>query len=154
MVLMIVPVLSFGVASRIILDTNVLVAALTSQDGASRRVLRGVLNGRWVPLLSLPLFMEYEDVTTRADVMARSPVPAADREVLLDALLARCELIEVYYAWRPNLRDEGDNHVFELAVAAQNAALLTWNLRDFASAELRFPQIRVITPAQWIKENP
>jgi hypothetical protein len=28
--------------------------------------------------------------------------------------------------------------------------LLTWNLRDFASAELRFPQIRVLTPAQWL----
>ena len=79
--------------------------------------------------------------------------PADDQQALLDALLSHCDLVEVYYAWRPNLQDEGDNHVFELAVAAQDATLLTWNLRDFASAELRFPQVRVVTPAQWMKEK-
>ncbi|HPH12783.1 MAG TPA: putative toxin-antitoxin system toxin component, PIN family [Burkholderiaceae bacterium] len=138
---------------RIILDTNVLVAALTSPDGASRAVLRGVLQGLWEPMISLPLFMEYEDVMARREVLERCPLPEEERQALLDALLSRCTLVEVYYAWRPNLRDEGDNHVFELAVAAQDAALLTWNLRDFASAELRFPQVRVLTPAQWMKEK-
>jgi len=140
-------------ADRIILDTNVLVAALTSPDGASRAVLRGVLQGLWEPMISLPLFMEYEDVMARREVLERCPLPEEERQALLDALLSRCTLVEVYYAWRPNLRDEGDNHVFELAVAAQDAALLTWNLRDFASAELRFPQVRVLTPAQWMKEK-
>jgi hypothetical protein len=43
--------------------------------------------------------------------------------------------------------------VFELAVVAQDAALLSCNVRDFASAELRFPQVRVLTPAQWMKEK-
>lgn len=142
-----------GLENRVILDTNVLVAGLTSPDGASRAVLRGALLGRWQPLISLPLFMEYEDVMARREVIERCPLPEDERQALLDALLLRCELVEVYYAWRPNLRDEGDNHVFELAVAAQNAALLTWNVRDFASAELRFPQVRVLTPAQWMKEN-
>jgi uncharacterized protein len=145
--------LSLTMADRIILDTSVLVAALTSPDGASRAVLRGALQGRWEPMISLPLFMEYEDVMARREVLERCPLPQDEREALLDALLSRCELVEVYYAWRPNLRDEGDNHVFELAVAAQGAALLTWNLRDFASAELRFPQVRVLTPAQWMKEK-
>ena len=141
-------------STRIILDTNVLVAALTSPVGSSRAVLRGALQGRWAPLISLPLFMEYEDVLGRREVIERCPLPDAVLQDLVDALLSCCELVEVYYAWRPNLRDEGDNHVFELAVAAQDAVLLTWNLRDFASAELRFPQVRVITPAQWMKENP
>lgn len=140
--------------TRLILDTNVLVAALTSPVGASRAVLRGVLQGHWDALVSLPLFMEYEDVLSRREVIERCPLPDAVRQDLVDALLSRCDLIELYYAWRPNLRDEGDNHVFELAVAAQDAVLLTWNLRDFASAELRFPHVRVITPAQWMKENP
>ena len=140
-------------ADRVILDTNVLVAAFTSEEGASRAVLRGVLAGHWQPLISLPLFMEYEDVLARSDVMARCPLPVDDQQALLDALLSHGDLLEVYYAWRPNLQDEGDNHVFELAVAAQDATLLTWNLRDFASAELRFPQVRVVTPAQWMKEK-
>lgn len=139
--------------NRIIIDTNVLVSAFSSAEGSSRVVLRGVLTGRWQPLVSLPLFTEYEDVLGSTEVMERCPLPACEREELLDAVLSRCQVIEVYFAWRPNLRDEDDNHVFELAVAAQDAPLLTWNVRDFASAELRFPKVRVRTPAQWLKEK-
>ena len=136
--------------TRIILDTNVLVSALTSAEGSSRVVLRGVLHGKWQPLISLSLFLEYEDVLSRPQTIARCPLPETEREDLIDAFASRCRMIELHYMWRPNLRDEADNHVFELAVAAQDAVLLTWNLRDFASAELRFPHIRVLTPAQWL----
>jgi uncharacterized protein len=139
--------------NRIILDTNVLVSAFTSAEGASRTVLRGVLEGRWQPLISLPLFLEYEDVLARPQTIARCPLSQAKREVLIDAFASKCQMIELHYLWRPNLRDEADNHVFELAVAAQDAALLTWNLRDFSSAELRFPQIHVCTPTQWITSH-
>jgi uncharacterized protein len=144
----------FNMKQRLILDTNVMVSALCSADGTSRTVLRGILEGRWLPLMSLPLFMEYEDVFTRFDIINRCPLPEAQRQDLLDAFLTRCVMVEIYYAWRPNLKDEGDNHVFELAVAAQDAILLTWNVRDFASAELRFPGVRILTPAQWLEINP
>jgi hypothetical protein len=53
--------------------------------------------------------------------------------------------------WRPNLPDEGDNHVLELAVAAGNAPIVTLNRRDFRSGELRFPGIIVQTPGAWLK---
>ena len=55
---------------------------------------------------------------------------------------------EIYYLWRPNLPDEGDNHVLELAVAAGARAIVTHNVSGFARAELRFPALRVLTPAQ------
>ena len=138
---------------RIILDTNVLVSAFTSAEGASRRVLRHILQGRWQAIVSLPLFLEYEDVLNRSEIISRCPLSETDRQDLFDAYVSQCTLLELYYTWRPNLRDEADNHVFELAVAAQDATLLTWNLRDFASAELRFPHVRIQTPAQWTKEN-
>jgi uncharacterized protein len=138
---------------RIILDTNVLVSALSSAEGTSRLVLRGALEGRWQPVVSLSLFLEYEDVFSRAHIIERCPLTETEQQDLLDAYASRCSMIELYYTWRPNLRDEGDNHVFELAVAAQDATLLTWNLRDFANAQLRFPHICIQTPAQWIKEN-
>lgn len=137
----------------VIFDTNVLVAALCSAEGSSRAVLRGALQGRWKPLISLPLFAEYEDVFSRDETMARSGVSAAVAHELLDALLSVSELVEIYYAWRPNLRDEADNHVFELAVAAGEAVLLTWNLRDFVRTELRFPHLRIMTPADWMRQH-
>jgi predicted nucleic acid-binding protein len=46
--------------------------------------------------------------------------------------------VHVYYLWHPNLRDEGDNHVFELAGAGGAEAIVTTNVGDFRSAELRF----------------
>ena len=138
---------------KIILDTNVLVSTFGSAEGSSRWVLRGALNGRFQPVVSLPLFMEYEDVLKRTEIRARCQLNDTELEDLMDAYASRCEMVELYHAWRPTLRDEGDNHVFELAVATQNATLITWNLRDFASAELRFPRVRVITPAQLKMEN-
>jgi uncharacterized protein len=110
---------------RIILDTNVFVSAFTSAEGMSRAVLRGVLEGRWQPLISLSLFLEYEDVLSRPQTIARCPLSQAKCEVLIDAFASKCQMIEMHYLWRPNLKDEADNHVFELAVAAQDATLLT-----------------------------
>jgi predicted nucleic acid-binding protein len=49
------------------------------------------------------------------------------------------------------LPDEADNHVMELAVAAEAGTIVTRNIRDFARAELVFP-VRVRTPEEWLKE--
>jgi len=58
--------------------------------------------------------------------------------------------------WRPNLPDEGDNqdnHVLELAVAAGDSPIVTYNRRDFRGGELRFPSIVVQSPAAWLKSQ-
>jgi putative PIN family toxin of toxin-antitoxin system len=137
--------------SRVIVDSNVLVSAFTSAEGASRQVLRRVLNGEAEALISLPLFAEYEAVLGRPETQRRCPLTAMEQTQLLDAFLSRTRLVEVYYRWRPNLPDEGDNHVLELAVAASDAPIVTFNRRDFRSGELRFPGIIVQTPGAWLK---
>ena len=50
------------------------------------------------------------------------------------------------------MRDESDNHVVELAVAGGAQAIVTRNVRDFARMELRFPALRIVTPADLAKE--
>ena len=72
---------------------------------------------------------------------------------LFDAFLSRTRLVEVYYRWRQNLRDEGNNHVLELAVAAGDAPIVTFNRRDFRGGELRFPSIVVQTPSAWLNSQ-
>jgi len=136
---------------RLIVDSNVLVSAFTSAEGASRQVLRRVLNNEAEALISLPLFAEYEAVLGRPEIQRRCPLTATEQTQLLDAFLSRTRLVEVYYRWRPNLPDEGDNHVLELAVAAGDAPIVTINRRDFRSGELRFPGITVQTPGAWLK---
>jgi hypothetical protein len=46
------------------------------------------------------------------------------------------------HLWRPSLRDEGDNHVPELAVAGGVPAIVANNVSDFRSSDLRFPGVR------------
>jgi predicted nucleic acid-binding protein len=77
---------------------------------------------------------------------------ARQRDALLNAFLSVCRWTNIYYGWRPNLRDEGDNHVIELAVAGGASAVITKNVRDFQGAELQFPGLRVLSPEEMLKE--
>jgi predicted nucleic acid-binding protein len=138
---------------RIVVDTNVFVAAVSSPDGASREVLRRCLLGRYEPLMGQALLIEYESVLARAEPFAASPIGEAERNALWTALVSRCRWVRVYYLWRPNLPDEADNHVLELAVAGGAEAIVTHNTRDFARAELHFPGLRLLSPGELIAEN-
>lgn len=138
---------------RIVVDTNVFVAAVSSPDGASREVLRRCLQGRYQPLMGQALFTEYESVLARSEPFTRSPLSAEEREALWAALASRCRWMRVFYLWRPNLPDEADNHIVELAVAGGAQAIVTHNTRDFERSEIHFPQLRVVTPGELIAED-
>ena len=81
-------------------------------------------------------------------MLQKPHIGAEQRAELLDIFLARCQWTRVYYAWRPNLPDEADNHLVELAVAGGADFIVTRNLREVARMELRFPQLRVRSPVR------
>lgn len=134
----------------IVLDTNVFVAACLGR-GASSAVVEGCLTGRFRPLMAAALLNEYEDVLSRRALFAKSRLGVTERDELLDIFLAACRWTRIYYGWRPNLRDEGDNHLVELALAGGASHIVTHNLRDLQSAELKFPGLVALTPAQLLK---
>ncbi|MEY2427959.1 MAG: hypothetical protein QOJ40_844 [Verrucomicrobiota bacterium] len=135
---------------RVVIDTNVLVAALISERGASRAIVRLCLKRRIQPLMGQKLFNELEDVVGRAELFQGSPLSPPERGDLLDAFLNACEWTTVFYLWRPNLPDEADNHLIELAVAGTATTIVTQNVRDLRRGELRFPQLAVETPAEFM----
>ncbi len=135
----------------VVVDTSVFVSALIGAAGASRQVLRACLEQRCQPVMGENLFHELEAVLRRPGLFRASPLTPAEREALADAYLGQCQWVPVYYLWRPNLPDEGDNHVVELAVAAGAEAIVTQNVRDFRRGELRFPHLAVLTAGQFVK---
>ena len=140
--------------SVVVLDTNVVVAALLRNGGSARAVIRACLQQHYQPVIGPALMAEYEDVLGRPELFATSALSLKERNDLLDGLLSRCRWVEVFYAWRPNLPDEADNHLIELGVAAQADAIVTRNLRDVSRGELRFPALRVLTPEQCLEVFP
>ncbi|HEX5241684.1 MAG TPA: putative toxin-antitoxin system toxin component, PIN family [Tepidisphaeraceae bacterium] len=137
---------------RVVIDTSVWVAALKSAGGASRQLIRLCMLQELQPLVGQKLLAEYEDVMGRAGLFRKSPLSETERSELLDAFLSVSVWIPVFFLWRPNLPDEGDNHVIELAVAGAATKLITHNLRDFQRGELKFPMLEIITPADFLNQ--
>lgn len=137
---------------ELVIDTNVFVSALRSDGGAARQVLRKALQGHYRPVFGNALWLEYEDLLAR-DVWTPATT-AAERVQVLAALARMGRWVTVHYGWRPNLPDEGDNHLIELAVAANARAIVTHNVRDVARGELIWNELRVVTPAQCLEVYP
>ena len=137
---------------RVVLDTSVLVAGLRSRRGASFVLLRAVATGRLVPLVSIGLFLEYEDVLKRTEQTKATGLALTDVDRFLGGLAAAAEPVEVHILWRPQLRDAGDELVLEAAVNGRAEALITHNVRDFAGAAGRFG-MPVRTPGDLVAEH-
>lgn len=139
-------------AARIVIDTSVFVAALIGRGGPNRELLRRCLQGVYRPLMGNSLMAEYEAVINRPAILKRVPATSGEVQDLLDALCATAEWVPIYYLLRPNLVDEGDNHILELATAGNARWVVTNNLKDFAGSQLHLPDVGITTPEQLLKE--
>jgi putative PIN family toxin of toxin-antitoxin system len=135
---------------RLVLDTDVMVAALRSDAGASRRLLLAALRRTCTLLLSVPLIIEYQAVLTRSEHLVAAGLSEEDVGVLLDAIVRVAEPVRLAFLWRPALRDANDEMVLEAAVNGQADRLVTFNLGDFATVGVRFG-IVVCSPGDAVK---
>jgi putative PIN family toxin of toxin-antitoxin system len=136
---------------RVVIDTNIVVSAMLNPDTAPRQVLRLCLDRVVQPVIGSALFAEYRDVMSRDALFAHCPVDFDDRMALMNALAAVSQWTPIHYLWRPNLRDEADNHIIELAIAGQAECIVSGNKRHLAGGELLFPSLRVVTAGEFIE---
>ncbi len=134
---------------RIVLDTNVLVAAARSNKGAAYRLLSLIPDSRFHICLSMPLYLEYQDVLLRPE---HRPPSMADEQIIgtIRYLAAQANLQEVYFHWRPYLPDSNDDMVLELAVAARASRIITFNGKDFRAIDVF--GIKAINPRDFLVE--
>lgn len=102
-------------------------------------------------MISNALFQEYEAVSARPEVRKTCPLSAKEIETLLAAYYSVCQWVPIYYLWRPNLRDEDDNFLIELAVAGNCDVVVTNNVKDLVGAELNFNDLRILKPQQLLR---
>lgn len=130
-----------------VLDTCVVVSAVRSTKGASNPLLIAGFRGKFRWCCSVPLFYEYEDVLSRADLLLDCGIARAEIETFLTDVASVVHPVDLNFLWRPQLRDPGDEMVLETAVNASAEAIVTHNIRDFADAPWRFG-ISLLTPAE------
>lgn len=136
---------------RIVLDTDVIVTALRSATGGSNAVLREAASGRLTPLVTPPLFLEYEAVLKRPEQRLAHRLKLQDIDHFLAALASACEPVDVSFQWRPQLSDPNDEMVLEAAVNGRADALVTHNVRHFEKGAVVFG-LRVLRPGELLKE--
>jgi predicted nucleic acid-binding protein len=133
----------------VVLDTNDFVAGLRSADGASRLVLRDALQGRLQPLFGNTLRLEDQERLNRA-VWGTQTTPQ-ERSTILAALARPGRWMRIDSGWRPNLPDEGDKHLIELAIAGHAGAIVTHKVRDLRLGERRLGHLGICTPAEFLE---
>jgi len=121
--------------------------ALAAPRGASRLLLRRVLDGPLTLHLTVPLLLEYNEVLVRE--RRAIGVTHGDVTVLLAAIAEAGQWHEVHYLWRPFVDDPDDAHVLEAAMAASCPNLVTFNTKDFTQAPML--GVEVLTPSDFLE---
>ena len=136
-----------GALWRVVLDTNVWVAAARSADGSAAAVVQALWKQRYRLLLSVPLALEYEAVLKRPEHLGARP--PAQSDALVNRLCQLAAPVERHTRWRPQLQDPADEMVLETALNGAAHALVTFNVRDFQAAAMRF-RLRICTPLEFL----
>lgn len=132
---------------KVVFDTSILVAAVRSKQGASYALVSSLPNEEFQICLSVSLYVEWQAVLTRSEHLPSHQTPD-NALAFLRYLASVAHLQDIYYLWRPQLRDPNDDMVLELAVASQAKYIVTHNVRDFQN--LNF-DIQAITPSAFLK---
>jgi len=128
-----------------VMDTNVLLSALRSRQGASFALLARLPAGAYRMHISTPLVAEYEAV------LKRGQLRLTEQEIndVIDFVCASAQAHEIFYLWRPVLKDPDDDFLLELAVKS-GACVVTWNVSDFKNAASL--GVAVLTPAEFLQQ--
>ncbi|MGC9224624.1 MAG: PIN domain-containing protein [Terracidiphilus sp.] len=128
---------------RLVLDTGVVVAAMRSPTGGSAELLRLIRLGRVPMQLTVALALEYESQCLLAEHRLASGLSELEAHAFVDRLISLAETIELYFRWRPQLHDPGDELVLLVIAAAEKISAMETE-RFFA--ERRARRRRSISP--------
>lgn len=132
---------------RVVFDTNILVAAARSRQGASFALINSIPAAEFQLCVSVGLYVEWQAVLTRKENL---PPGRIENDALgfLRYLASQAHLQEIHFLWRPFLRDADDDMILELAFAAGRRYIVTHNVKDFHGSEEL--SVTAITPRDFL----
>ncbi|HKN22692.1 MAG TPA: PIN domain-containing protein [Terracidiphilus sp.] len=132
------------------LDTDVVIAAMRSPTGGSAELLRRIHLGKSTLLMTVALALEYEAQCMMAEHRLAAGLSAAEAGIFIDRLMSIAQPVELYFRWRPQLRDPGDELVLEAAVNGHASAIVTFNEKHLHEARTKF-DIDVLRPGEVLR---
>ncbi len=129
---------------KVVIDTNVFVSALRSNQGASFKLLSLIDRSIFEIQLSVPLVLEYEGAAQAQQLR----LSESDIKDILDYICSVANRREIFFLWRPFLKDPKDDLVLELAVESEARFIVTFNKKDFQGID-QFG-IRPVTPQEFL----
>jgi putative PIN family toxin of toxin-antitoxin system len=133
---------------KIVIDTNVFISALKSKRGASFKLIFGTSRERFEQNISPTLIFEYESVAKRE--LSNIALNDSQIDSILDMICNWSIKCEIYFLWRPYLKDPKDDFILELAIESQSEYIITYNKNDFKGIE-KFG-VKVLTPKEFLKK--
>jgi len=131
---------------KIVIDTNVFISSLKSKNGASFKLLYEVSRDKFEQNISPTLIFEYESVAKRSqqDIL----LDGKEIDNIIDMLCKQSKKCEIFFLWRPQLKDPKDDFVLEIAIESGSEFIITYNQNDFKGIE-KFG-IKAITPKEFL----
>ena len=117
----------------IVLDTNVIIAALRSKKGASFKLVSLLEYNKFILNISVPLILEYESIVVRE--LNHLKINKKDLDIFLDYICTIGKKYDIYYLWRPFLKDPKDDFILELAYTSDSDFIITFNKKYFRGAQ-------------------
>ncbi|QQS36116.1 MAG: putative toxin-antitoxin system toxin component, PIN family [Ignavibacteriales bacterium] len=132
---------------KIVIDTNVIVSALKSKNGYSYKLLSIIDDERFRVFISTPVVLEYEEALKREKM--KIALNKSEIDDVLNYICMIAEQRQIYYLWRPFLKDQKDDMFLELAVEAGCDFIITFNKKDFKGIE-KFG-LKILSPKELLK---
>jgi putative PIN family toxin of toxin-antitoxin system len=131
---------------KIVIDTNVFISALRSNQGASYKLIKLIGTDKFEFCISVSLIFEYEDVAKRSGAVKLKSKIIDD---IIDFICAVGIETEIFYLWRPFLSDPKDDFVLEWAINSHADFIVTHNKKDFKNVEQL--GVNVLSPKEFLK---
>jgi putative PIN family toxin of toxin-antitoxin system len=132
---------------RVVIDTGVLISGLIRPAGIVGDVLRGLRDGRFIPIYSTPILLEIIHVLSRPVFQSKYHVTTDDITALINLLRLRGEMVIP----RLNLtvcRDPKDNKFLEAAISGGAEVIITGD--DDLLALNTYEGIEILRPTEFL----